>query len=137
MPFPRHPPCACSRVDWLMSRPSNALDLLTRRIIRASEEDLRHWLGVVQLDRDLLGTLYLQVRAALDRCQSPDDAVAVEELALTMLLTVSAWRTGNEGSAETILSALHRAISTTLPLEISDRSKSGSDQTTINSREPK
>ena len=120
-----------------MSRPSNALDLLTRRIIRASEEDLRHWLGVVQLDRDLLGTLYLQVRAALDRCQSPDDAVAVEELALTMLLTASAWRTGNEGSAETILSALHRAISTTLPLEISDRSKSGSDQTTINWRDHK
>ena len=118
-----------------MSRPSNALDLLTRRIIRASEEDLRHWLGVVQLDRDLLSTLYLQVRAALDRCQSPDDAVAVEELALTMLLTASAWRTGNQGSAETILSALHRAIIATLPLEISDRSHSGSDQPTINWRE--
>ena len=118
-----------------MSRPSNALDLLTRRIIRASEEDLRHWLGVVQLDCDLLSTLYLQVRAALDRCQSPDDAVAVEELALTMLLTASAWRTGNQGSAETILSALHRAIIATLSLEVSDRSHSGSDQPTINSRE--
>ena len=118
-----------------MSRPSNALDLLTRRIIRASEEDLRHWLGVVQLDRDLLSTLYLQVRAALDRCQSPDDAVAVEELALTMLLTASAWCTGNQGSAETILSALHRAIIATLSLEVSDRSHSGSDQPTINSRD--
>jgi hypothetical protein len=120
-----------------MSHPSNALDLLARRIIRASEEDLRHWLGVVQLDHDLLGTLYLQVRAALDRCQSPDDAVAVEELALTMLLTASAWRTGNEGSAETILSGLHRAISTTLPLQISDRSQSGSDQPTIQPRSQK
>ena len=118
-----------------MSGPSNALDLLTRRILRASEEDLRHWLGAVQLDRDLLSTLYLQVRAALDRCQSPDDAVAVEELALTMLLTASAWRTGNQGSAETILSALHRAIIATLSLEVSDRSHSGSDQPTINWRE--
>lgn len=100
-----------------MNPPPKTLDLLARRIMRAAEEDLRHWLGIAQLDHELLGELYIRVRETLERCPMTDRA-DVEELALTIYLTASAWQSKSEAPVELLLS-LHQVIERTLSLKVS------------------
>jgi len=87
------------------------LDAVARRLIRASEEGLRRWIGVTQLENDLLGSLYLRVREVLDR-ETWDDEM-VEDLTLTIYLTASAWHTCDEPPLQ-FLSRLHETIAETL-----------------------
>lgn len=94
-----------------MAQPSQALDVVARRMIRASEEGLRRWIGVHQLDNDLLGALYLRVREVLERGQLDEDMV--EDVTLTIYLTASAWQSSNEPPLE-FLSSLHEVIAKTL-----------------------
>jgi hypothetical protein len=94
-------------------RPSpNGLDLLARHVILAAEEDLRRSLRDVQLDPELLGTLYLRVREVLERSELEDIATA-EELAMAIYFTASAWQPNSEAPVEILLS-LHQVISRTL-----------------------
>jgi hypothetical protein len=96
-----------------MSRSPNGLDLLARRLMRAAEEDLRSWLGVAQLDHELLGALYLRLREVLERSAKPDDDDTVQELALAIYLTASAWQSKSDAPVDLLVS-LRREISKTL-----------------------
>ncbi len=97
----------------LMTQPAQSLDVSARRLIRATEEPLRRWIGVQQLDNDLLGALYLRVLEALERGQSASGSGAVEDIALTIYLTASAWQSRQEPPLE-LLSSLHQVIAKTL-----------------------
>ena len=94
-----------------MQQQGQALDVVARRLIRASEEGLRHWMGVSRLDTDLLGALYLRVREVLDRDKWDEDIV--EDITLTMFLTASAWQSCDEPSLD-VLTTLHEVIGKTL-----------------------
>jgi hypothetical protein len=94
-----------------MTQPAQSLDVSARRLIRATEEPLRRWIGVQQLDNDLLGALYLRVLEALERGQSASGAV--EDIALTIYLTASAWQSRQEPPLQ-LLSSLHEVIAKTL-----------------------
>lgn len=96
-----------------MTQPSQPIDVLARRVIRAAEEGLRHWIGAGQIDNDLLGTLYLRVREVLENGQSPDRDGLVEDVTLIIYLTASAWQSCGEPPLE-FLSSLHQAIAKTL-----------------------
>lgn len=109
---------ACGPVTLLMTQPTQALDVSARRLIRATEEPLRRWIGVQQLDNDLLGKLYLRVIEALERGQLAGGADAVEDIALTIYLTASAWQSRQEPPLE-LLSSLHQVIAKTLSDESS------------------
>lgn len=100
-----------------MNQAANVLDVTARRVIRASEEDLRRWMPV---DNDLLGAIYLQVREALDRAPSPDDAA--DDVALAIYLTASAWN-ANGSVPLALLSSLHQVIARTLEKENSMKSR--------------
>ncbi len=94
-------------------RPSaNTLDLLARQVIRAGEEDLRRGLGDVQIDRELLGALYLRVREVLERSDT-DDVATAEELAMAIYFTASAWQPNGDAPVELLMS-LHQVVSRTL-----------------------
>ena|SRR6266498_6128729 len=94
-------------------RPSaNTLDLLARQVIRAGEEDLRRGLGDVQIDRELLGALYLRVREVLERSDT-DDVATAEELAMAIYFTASAWQPNGDTPVELLMS-LHQVVSRTL-----------------------
>lgn len=101
-----------------MTQPTRALDVSARRLIQATEEPLRHWIGVQQLDNNLLGKLYLRVIEALERGQSAGGADAVEDIALTIYLTASAWQSRQEPPLD-LLSSLHQVIAKTLSDESS------------------
>jgi hypothetical protein len=109
----RGTPLAVQSRQLLMTQPAQALDVSARRLIRATEEPLRRWIGVQQLDNDLLGALYLRVLEALERGQSSHGAGAVEDIALTIYLTASAWQSRQEPPLE-LLSSLHQVIAKTL-----------------------
>jgi hypothetical protein len=89
-------------------------DLLVRRLMRAAEEDLRSWLVVRQLDHELLGVLYLRLLEVLERSELPNDET-VEELALAIYLTASAWQTKSDAPVDLLVS-LRSGISRTLSL---------------------
>jgi len=69
-----------------MTDAGNDNDLLARRLVRAVQEDLRHWFHVARLEPELVATLYLRVREILRR------GGAVDELALAVYLTATAWQ---------------------------------------------
>jgi hypothetical protein len=94
-----------------MRQASPALDVVARRLIRASEESLLRWMNVRQIDNDLLGALYLRVREVLDR--ETWDEQMVEDVTLTIYLTASAWQSPDETPLE-FLSSLHEVIAKTL-----------------------
>lgn len=95
-----------------MSHSPKGIDLLARRLIRAAEEDLRSWLVVGQLDHELLGALYLRLLEVLERSDAPNDDT-VEELALAIYLTASAWQSKSNASVDLLVS-LRCEISKTL-----------------------
>ena len=97
----------------LMTQPAQAFDIAARRLIRACEEPVCRWIGVQQLDNDLLGALYLRVLEALERGRSSNETGAVEDIALTIYLTASAWQSREEAPIE-LLSSLHQIIAKTL-----------------------
>jgi mono/diheme cytochrome c family protein len=92
------------------------VDTLARRLIRAAEESLRRWIGVGQLDNDFLGTLYLRVREVLERGQPAGDEATLDDVALTIYLTASAWQAGPEPPLA-LLSSLHQVIRQTVKEE--------------------
>lgn len=96
-----------------MTRASKGLDLLARLLIRGAEENLRSWLGVAQLDHELLGALYLRLREVLQRSSTPIDEDTVQELALAIYLTASAWQSKSDAPVDLLVS-LQREISKTL-----------------------
>ena len=85
------------------------VDTVARRLIRATEEDLRRSIGSAQLDNDFLAVLYLRVREILERGYRVDDEATVDDVALTIYLTASAWRGGNAPPLA-LLSSLHQVI---------------------------
>ncbi len=89
------------------------LDIVARRMIRASEADLRRWIGVARLDNDLLGTLYLRVRELLEQGQDTDDDDLAEDVTLTMYLTAAAWKMRDDPQLE-LLPALRQMLSSIL-----------------------
>ncbi len=90
----------------------NGLDLLARHVILGCEDDLRRSLRGVQLDAELLGTLYLRVRGVLERSELDDTATA-EELAMSIFFTATAWQPEGDAPVGLLLS-LHSDISRTL-----------------------
>lgn len=91
------------------------LDTLARRLIQASDQELRHYLGVPQLDPALVALLYLLVRGVLEHC--PEEEGAVDELALAMYLTASTWHSTGDLPVD-LLNSLHSAIGPTLHREL-------------------
>jgi cytochrome c6 len=69
-----------------------------------------------QIDNDLLGTLYLSVREVLERGQPAGDDATVDDVALTIYLTVSAWQAGPQPPLA-LLESLHQVISRTIKEE--------------------
>lgn len=97
----------------LMPAAMTELDIVARRLIRASEGDLRRWIGVARLDNDLLGTLYLRVRELLEQGQEADDDDLAEDVTLTMYLTAAAWKMRDDPQLE-LLPALRQMLSSIL-----------------------
>ena len=85
-------------------------------MIRAAEEDLRRWIAPGQLDNDFLAMLYLRVREALERSRPDDGDAIVDDVALVIYLTASAWQPANAPPLA-LLSSLHRVIAKTLEEE--------------------
>lgn len=112
-----------------MTQPTKALDAMARRLIRAAEEDLRGWIGVRQLDNDLLGTLYLRVREVLENGESAGDQAKVDDVALTIYLTASAWQSAGKPPLA-LLSSLHHVIAKTLAHESSATSPAEGERRT-------
>ena len=83
-------------------------DLVARRLILAVQDDLRRWQAVPRLEPELVAALYLRVRDILARWPTPDDG-AIDELALTVYLTASAWQPTPDRAA-TLLPILRRDI---------------------------
>lgn len=96
-----------------MPRSQKGLDLLARRMILGAEENLRTWLGVAQLDREMLGALYLRLREVLERSPTTFDDDTVQELALAIYLTASAWQSRSDAPVDLLVS-LRKEISKTL-----------------------
>ncbi|HEV2721095.1 MAG TPA: hypothetical protein VG323_13825 [Thermoanaerobaculia bacterium] len=88
------------------------LDLLARHVILGCEDDLRRSLRGVQLDAELLGALYLRVRAVLERSEL-DDIATAEELAMSIFFTATAWEPKGDAPVDLLLS-LHSDVSRTL-----------------------
>jgi hypothetical protein len=101
-----------------MRRSSEEPDLLVRRVIRAAEEDLRSWLVVGHLDHEFLGALYLRLLEVMERSRTLDDDT-VEELALAIYITASAWQTKIDAPVDLLVS-LRSGISKTLSLPRSE-----------------
>jgi hypothetical protein len=83
------------------------LDLAARRVIFAVQADVVRWCEMRQLDPELVGALYVRVRDILRR--SPTDEELIDELALAVYLTVSAW-TADTDRIASILPDLRRDI---------------------------
>lgn len=90
-----------------MSTPNNT-DLVARRLVHAVQDDLRRWQAVPRLEPELVAALYLRVREILGRWPSPDDG-AIDELALAVYLTTSAWQPTRDRAAS-LLPILRRDI---------------------------
>lgn len=93
-----------------MQRDASTLDHIARRLVHDSDEDLRRFLQVEHLDPALVALLYLHVRGMIERC---DEVGAVDELALAIYLTASAWQPSAEPPVG-LLTALHSVITRTL-----------------------
>lgn len=96
-----------------MHRDARTLDEVARRLVRDSEEDLRRFLGVAQLEPALVTSLYLHVRSVIERC---DEESVVDELVLALYLSASAWQPAEELPVD-LLAALHSVITRTLQTE--------------------
>jgi hypothetical protein len=71
------------------------VDRQTRLLIRAAEPALRQWLAVPQLDRSLVGTLYVRQHDILQQSAvagSSERQQLVEQLSLVIFLTATAWQ---------------------------------------------
>jgi hypothetical protein len=90
-----------------------SLDHLSRRVIRDVEVDLRDALRVGHLENEFVSALYLATRGVLERGGDSLDIALVDELALTLYLTASAWL-GRDDSAIELLASLHRTLCKTL-----------------------
>lgn len=104
-----------------MRRDSKFLDQVARRLVHDVEEDLRSFLRLDRLDPQLVALLYLQVRGVIERC---GDADAIDELALAIYLTASAWQSSPEPPVD-FLTAVHSVISRTLASESTNESTKG------------
>ena len=93
-----------------MKRDSATLDCLARRLVQGSEQHLRRFLVVEQLDPALVALIDLHVRGVIERCNEED---AVDELALAIYLTAAAWQAGDDPPVDP-LPALHTVIQRTL-----------------------
>lgn len=67
-------------------------DELARQLILAVQEDLKTWYDVPRIESELIGALYLQLRDVMRRWTELDEAGAVDELALAVYLTATAWQ---------------------------------------------
>lgn len=65
------------------------LDLVARRLIVAVQDDVVRWCDVPRLEPELVGALYVRLRDILRTSPADDDLL--DELALAVYLTVSAW----------------------------------------------
>lgn len=88
------------------------LDRLARRILLAAEADLRRALDTPRLDRALVAALYLRIRETLLLYSNPGQE-AVDDIALTIYLTATAWQSDASPTID-LLSSLHTSIDTTL-----------------------
>lgn len=98
-----------------MEKQGEIFDRLARQIIHAADADLRRVLGSTHLDCELVAALYLRLREALQRVQNATEEGAIDELALTIYLTTSAWKSDGEIPVD-LLTSLHAAIAATLEL---------------------
>jgi len=89
------------------------IDEVARRLILGVQEELRAAHCTPPLDRELISLLYLRTRDALVKGGKPADDGAIDELALTMYLTISAWQSPTKFPV-TILSSLRRHIANVL-----------------------
>lgn len=98
----------------MIKRDPATLDRLARRLIQAVEKDVRGFLGVPRLEQELVGILYLRLRNLVDSCETDG---AVDELALAIFLTVSAWQSPADPPVD-LLPSLHQTIGATLAAEL-------------------
>ena len=96
-----------------MNQQAASVDHLSRRVVRDIEEDLRNALAVAHLDSDLVSALYLDAREVLGHSDDVVDVAVVDELALTLYLTASAWL-GRQETSVCLLAALHQTLCKTL-----------------------
>jgi len=82
-------------------------DLMARQLVRAVQEDLRLWLNVPRLEPELIANLYLRIRDILRR-----DG-ALDELALAVYLTATAWQPSVPESAS-VIPTLRRDLETVI-----------------------
>lgn len=97
-----------------MKRDPGTYDRLARRLIQSVEKDLREFLGVPRLEQELVAILYLRLRHLVEAC---DEDGAVDELALAIFLTASAWQANDEPPVD-LLPSLHQNIGATLTAEL-------------------
>lgn len=95
-----------------MEKPRDA-DLWVRSLIRAASEDLRSHLEVAKLDQDLIATLYLRLREALDSWDGASEGDLIERATFTVYLTAAAWAPAGE-SSPVLLDSLRARITTTV-----------------------
>ena len=105
-----------------MSTPPDT-DLAARRLVRAVQDDLRRWQAVPQLEPELVAALYLRVREILSRWPNPDDG-AIDELALAVYLTTSAWQPTPDRAAS-LLPILRRDIAEAMHATTQIKEKKG------------
>lgn len=90
-----------------------------RRLIRATEEELRSHLGPKGLSLDLLGEIYIRIQDVLarsggaERTSAQDRARLVDELALSIYLVAAADEAGS-AAAPKLLPNLRRALTEAL-----------------------
>ncbi len=95
--------------------PTPDLDAQARRLLRATKDDLCGHLGVPDLDQEMVGSLYLQLRRVLSDWQTIPLAEAssrealVAELALGIYFVATAWDSRAE-SAPDLLAVLRRRL---------------------------
>lgn len=80
---------------------------MARKLVRAVQEDLRLWLNVPRLEPELIANLYLRIRDILRR-----DG-ALDELALAVYLTATAWQPSAPESAS-VIPTLRRDLETVI-----------------------
>ncbi len=80
---------------------------MARQLVRAVQEDLRLWLNVPRLEPELIANLYLRIRDILRR-----DG-ALDELALAVYLTATAWQPSVPESAS-VIPTLRRDLETVI-----------------------
>lgn len=95
-----------------MEKPRDA-DLWVRNLIRAASDDLGSYLEVAKLDPDLIATLYIRLREALDSWDGASEGDLVERATLTVYLTAAAWAPAGE-RGPVLLDSLRARIARTV-----------------------